>query len=300
MVTEFWQARGWQVTVMPTQAAGHAVELAQQAVAAGHRLVLAAGGDGTLGEVAHGLAGTETVLAPLPVGTANSFAKELRMPIVRWAQPQSLHQVLAVLAAGCVQRMDLGYKHHGDGNGRYWLLWSGVGADGYLVHALEPRAKWLKKLGALGYALQSLAVLPRFRGMQATIDIDGRQLSGDYLMVEVSNCRLYAGITMLSPTACLDDGLLEVWLFPGRGLRRMMRYLHAVMREKHGVDTAVTFMNGRRIAIHTQPQAGCHTDGDRAGHTPVVYEIRPGALRLLVPNTAPADLFQQPGEPLLP
>ncbi len=75
-VIEFWRRRGWSVKLAPSEAPGHATELARQAAESGEQLVLAAGGDGTISQVANGLAGSETILAPLPVGTSNALARE--------------------------------------------------------------------------------------------------------------------------------------------------------------------------------------------------------------------------------
>ena len=80
LIADFWRSQDWQVDIKPTEAAGHATVLAREASIAGHHMVIAAGGDGTLGEVTNGLAGSPTIMAPLPAGTANSFAKELLMP----------------------------------------------------------------------------------------------------------------------------------------------------------------------------------------------------------------------------
>lgn len=295
---DIWRARGWQTEVCATQAAGHAADLARQAAEAGHELVLAAGGDGTLGEVANGLAGSETVMAPLPVGTANSFAKELLMPRPGLVNRQKLLQAADVLADGLVQCMDLGFTRREGGNGRYWMLWAGTGADGYLVHALEPRPKWSKRIGPLGYALQGLTLAPTLPDMHAKVEIDGRIYEDDYVLVLISNCRMYGGEITLSPKAYLDDGLFEVWLFRGKGLAKTMGYIAKALRGAHLDDPNVQLIHGRSITVHTDPIMPCQTDGDRAGHTPLSCEIKPGALRLLCPATAPADLFSQPGKPL--
>jgi hypothetical protein len=69
-------------------------------------------------------------------------------------------------------------QSEGGRNGRYWLLWTGTGADGFLVDEMEPRPKLYKKLGAVGYALQSLAIAPGISGMQAEVAVDGRSLQG--------------------------------------------------------------------------------------------------------------------------
>lgn len=280
------------------------MQLARQAATAEQQLVLAAGGDGTLGEVANGLAGTKTVMAPLPVGTANSFARELLMPRPGRFGRHRLLQAADSLMGGVVQQMDLGYTYTPSAddptsNGRYWLLWAGVGADGFLVNEVEPRPKWSKKLGAFGYMLQGLTVVPRLPQMRARVEVDGRLFEDEYVLVTISNCRLYAGgMLRLNPQARLDDGLFEVWLYRGRSFSRIARYFVETMRGHHHHDPDVTMVNGRCVTIHTDPVMPCQTDGERAGHTPLACTIKPQALRVLIPNTAPADLFEQPGEPL--
>ena len=300
LVADIWRAREWQVEIQPTQAPGHATELARQAAAAGRALVMAAGGDGTLGDVADGLADTKTIMAPLPVGTANSFGKELRMPRPTLLdQRHKLFQAASSLTAGRVHRVDLGFTCDGEGHGRHWLLWAGAGADGFLVDELEPRPKWSKKLGSLGYFVQSLAVAPQFPAMKARISVDGHTFEDDLLLVTVNNCRLYAGgMLALSPHARMDDGLFEVWLFRGHSLARALGYLLEAKLGVHHSDPGISLIHGRHVTIHTDPIMPCQADGERAGRTPLVCEIKPGALRLLVPDTAPDGLFMQPGEAL--
>jgi len=298
-VADFWQAEGWQVFVQPTQAPGHATELAKQAAANGHRLVLAAGGDGTLGEVTNGLAGTDTVLAPLPVGTANSFAKELGLPLPSIVDKLRLLEAAKLLAQGRVYRMDLGYTPGVGGNGRYWLLWSGTGVDGFLVHELEPRPRWSKRLGPFGYMLLGFAAMPKYPNMHATVFVDDKKFTGDFVLISISNCRMYGGEVILNPTGVLNDGLMEVWMFRGKGMQRLIQVLFETMRSKHTEDDDVIMARGRHIRIETEPVIGCHADGDPADFTPLECEVKPGALRILVPPTAPADMFVGPGEPLI-
>lgn len=298
LVADLWQARGWRVIIQPTQAPGHATELARQAAASGSLIVIAAGGDGTLGEVANGLAETETVMAPLPVGTANSFARELNMPLPLFRGKHQLLKAADLLLNGRIQEMDLGYTTNSAGEGRYWLLWSGAGADGYLVAHIEPRPKWSKKLGRLGYMLQGIALTLSYPQVEGVIEIDGRLYQDHYLLALVSNCRLYAGGGLtLSPEAKLDDGLFEVWLFHGRHILKMFQYGALVKvgrREYPGME----LVYGRSITVHMTPTMPCQTDGEPGGHTPIICTLKPGALRLLVPASAPQDLFEKAGTPL--
>jgi diacylglycerol kinase (ATP) len=293
-VITFWQQRGWQVLAQPTARVGHAVELARTAAQAGHEMVLAGGGDGTLGEVASGLSGTETVMAALPMGTGNSFVKELGITSrLGFFSPEKLLQTSEALTAGKVQRMDLGYSQ----SGRCWLLWASVGVDSYVIDKMEPRSKLIKKLGPLGYVGESLSMLPQFPGMYGRIEIDGQMFSGDYLMVTISNCRLYAGGELrLSPNAVLDDGLFEVWLFSGKETLVIFQYLMEVALGRHQNNTNVQVVTGSHVSVHTDPPLPYHKDGDPAGSTPFICDLKAGVLRLLVPETAPPGLFSRPGE----
>jgi YegS/Rv2252/BmrU family lipid kinase len=298
LVADLWQARGWHVAIQPTQAPGHATELAKQAAAAGSDLVFAAGGDGTLGDVANGLAGSETIMAPLPVGTANSFARELNMPLPLFRGKHQLLKAANLLLNGRIHRMDLGYTTNSQGDGRHWLLWSGAGADGYLVEHIEPRPKWSKKLGRLGYMLQGIALTIRYPAATAQIEIDGRTYDDHYLLALVSNCRLYAGGGLtISPQAKLDDGLFEVWLFQGEQILKLFQY-GALMKAGRRDFAGIKMVHGRSISVNMTPAMPCQTDGELGGYTPITCTLKPGALRLLVPASAPADLFQQPGIPL--
>lgn len=301
-VVHFWRLSGWKVRLSPTEAIGHATELAREAVERGDDLVIAAGGDGTLGDVANGLAGSDTIMAPLPIGTSNSFAKELRMPRPNLLERHKLVDSARSLLNGQVYEMDLGYTENptGEGNGRYWLLWAGVGVDAYIVNATEPRPTWSKKLGPLGYFLQSLAVLPNdFPAMRARVQIDDQVLDDDYFLVLVSNCRLYAGgELLLSPEARLDDGLFEVWLFRGHGWDKVIQSLTTTWVGRHLNNPQIQMVNGRRITITTAPLMPCQTDGERAGQSPITCQIKPRALRILIPHTAPDVLFIQTGIPL--
>ncbi len=298
LAAESWRARGWQVSVRATQFSGHAIELAAQSAAEGHQLVIAAGGDGTLGQVANGLMGTETVMAPLPVGTANSFGKELGLPRLHPTHRRRTQKVVDALARGLVQRVDLGLSKTGSGKEKYWLLWTGTGADGFLVEQLEPRRAWLKRLGRVGYFTETLLVAPRLPQMRARVEVDGVPFADEFLLILISNCRRYAGgELMLSPKAIMDDGSFEIWLFRGAGVLKALGYFGKARLGRHQDDCDITTMNCRQVTITTEPIMPCQSDGEPLGSSPLSCEVVPGALRLLVPGTAPPGLFNEAGQP---
>ena len=128
-VAAFWRGQGWQVALQITQHPGHATVLAAAAAAAGHQLVLSAGGDGTLHEIVQGLIGTPCVLAPLPAGTTNCLTRDLGLPKSDTGNPHWLLDAAQALLAGRVQATDVGTCS----NGQHWLLWAGVGIESRIV-----------------------------------------------------------------------------------------------------------------------------------------------------------------------
>lgn len=296
-IVDFWTGRGWQVEVHPTKAANHAIMLARQAAEAGDKLVLAGGGDGTIGEIANGLTGSDTILAPLPMGTTNSLARELKLTLPHWRDGHRLDSVMNSLANGRIQNVDVGYNPTVGKNGRYWLLWCGVGVDSFLVHELEPRPQWSRRLGRVGYSLQGLVILPKYKPIRATVTVDHQTVRDEFLLVEITNCRLYAGLLPFSPHAQLDDGVFEVLLFKGSRVPQTFGYISTLLRRRPLPPDKVITLKGKTVVVETEMPIGCHTDGDQAGFTPLVSENRSRALRLLVPQAAPTDLFVSNGEP---
>jgi diacylglycerol kinase (ATP) len=290
-----WEGRGWQTAVYPTQYAGHATILASQEALAGRTMVMACGGDGTMGEVADGLAGSDTILAPLPSGTGNSLAKEWGLPRPSLISDVGLMRAADSLSRGRVQHVDVGCTQQG----KRFLQWVGVGLDSFLVARMEPRSKMMKRLGPAGYTAQALLTARSFPGMMARVTVDDQTFEGDYLMVIISNFRRYAGgELLLSPDAKLDDGRFEVWLLGGRGIWRYLQLVAMMRQGRHLRDKQVQMARGSQVVIESDPPQSFHTDGDPAGETPFSLQVKPGALRVLVPPTASSDAFTLPGEPI--
>ncbi len=303
--SRFWEMRGWEVAVRSTQAPGHAAVLAQQAVASSCQLVIAAGGDGTVGQTAHGMAGSPIPLAVLPVGTANAFAKLLGMVPPVQMMPADIDQVCDRLARGRVQQVDLGLAHAAGlpESGCHFLSWAGTGLDAHIVEQVEPRPKWVKQMGGgrlgwLSYVMAGVPSAVRFAGMDAEVQVDDRSVSGHLVLALVSNSRLYGGgLVRLSEDSHLDDGTLDVWLFKGHMFPDTVGHAARLLSARHLTSENTIRLRGRHVTIRADQAAAVQLDGEPAGYAPLTAQMVPGALRLLVPVDAPADLFCLPGEP---
>lgn len=292
---DYWQAHGWAVTLRQTEYPAHATILAAAAVRAGHELVLAAGGDGTLHEVANGLLGSQTVLVPLPAGTTNCLTRDLGLPTPDGGDPNWLLDASERLLAGRIQQMDVGECS----NGRSFMLWAAVGIDSRIVESVEPRSRLLKRFGIAGYVAKATVPFLLYRGARMRISVDNETIEGDFLNVTVCNTRLYAGgLFNLSPHSVLDDGKLEVWILPGRYSPRMMLHSAAIVAGQHYDHGDILCLTGRHVIIESDPPQPYHLDGELSRPTPITCTLQERFLRILAPQGAPADLFQEAGSVL--
>ena len=193
-VTRFWRvldvmsANGVQLEIIETRYPGHATELARRATAQGEaRLVVAAGGDGTIAEVASGLAGGPCGLGIIPLGTANVLAHELGLSF-------SPDAVAAALAFGRTRTMWPGIATGPDG-ARLFVQMLGAGFDAQVVGNLSLRLK--RALGRTSYVLQSMRELARYAFPPIGIRLDGQLCQAGSVIV--SKGRLYAGRYLVAP-----------------------------------------------------------------------------------------------------
>jgi len=273
--------RGWHLTIEETRSPGDAVRLARQAAATGQDVVLVVGGDGTLNEAANGLVGSETALGLLSVGTGNSWARLLGLPI------GDLTRAARLLAEGCVRTVDVGCA--GD---RYFLQWAGVGFDATVTQEVESRHQDMKKrLGPLAYIVTGILVAIRYPSTDLRLTVDGRTVYRRAAFAVVANARRYAGILPLAGQTCLDDGWLALFVFRGSGFCRTLRHFILLLLGRHTRDAAVWHARVQDEDIRATRPLNIELDGEPAGMTPVRITVVPKALRVLVPHNLPPGLF---------
>ena len=284
------ERRGWTVELRMTERAGDALTFARAAAQAGCDVAIAAGGDGTVNETVNGLVGTQTALGVLPVGTGNVWAKQLGIPTYTLTNPLRLQEAAAGLAEGAFRQIDVG-QVSGRGDDRYFLCWAGIGLDAQVTVEMEPRPRLTKRLGMLPYVIATLVVARDFPGVRTWVSLDGGVVRGRTLLVLVCNIQQYAGVFKVARQARLDDGQLDVFVFKGLGFPYAVRHMLGVISSRHLHDPRVVHRQASRIEVRTEEVMSVQVDGDPIGTTPVTLEAVPRALRVLVPPSAPLDLF---------
>lgn len=291
-VADGLRERGAEVTVVPTQQAGDILAVGRTAVEREVDAVFQCGGDGSLGECATALAGSRVALGVLPAGTSNVWAKQLGMPVMSilpGVDPRAyLLRAAEAQLDGKVRQVDLGKI-----GSRCFLLWAGVGLDAFVAQGVEPRPRAQKRLGMFPYMLAALILGAQFKGMRAQVVVDGKRLRGRMLLAVVSNAQLYlGGLVQIDPYARMDDGWLDIWVFYGLGLGWTVRQMAGLFAGRHLRDPHVRHLRGRHVVIAAGEPAALHLDGEPTGTTPVVINVQPRALAVLVPPSAPRALFQ--------
>lgn len=277
-------ARHHDVQVVETNERGHATRFAEDAAARGLDVVVAFGGDGTLNEVATGLAGSSTALAMLPGGSTNVFVRSIGLandPMV------ALTQITTALGKGEIASVGLGKA-----NGRYFCFHAGIGFDAAVVEQVERRASFKRLVGQPLFAYAALRTwfvsydrkFPHF-----TLDIDGRHIpNGFFTIVLNSNPYTFVGKRPinLSPAAALEKKLVVV-TFRKMSSLLMLRTLYGALR-KEGISTSSgvdIHTDVENVTINFPAPFPYQLDGDYLGET-TNLEIRhcPDALRLVRPS----------------
>ncbi len=262
-------ANGLQPRIAETQSAGHATVLAREAAAANERIVVAAGGDGTIAEVAAGLIGTGSSLGIIPLGTANVLAHELGLSGHAKAQA-------AALAFGRTRTLWPGVAEGPDGD-RVFVQMLGVGLDAQVVHRVSHRLK--RAIGRQAYTLQTLREIGRYDYRPIRVTLDG--VATEAASIVVSKGRFYGGSYTLAPQARSSEPGFSVALFRNSGARAAIGYGAALVLDRLGRAHSLEVRHAQRIEIlgGTQP---AQADGDPAGMTPIAIRDASASLPVIV------------------
>lgn len=275
---------GFTVEERFTEAPGEGLQFARAAAASFPQLV-AAGGDGTVAEVASGLiqSGASTSLALIPTGTGNDVATQLGI--------RSIDAAIALLGGGGGQlrRLDAIEARSLEGGRevvRHALLFAAVGFAGELLRQTTPRVKrWFGP--RFCYSVGFLRALMSYRPPEVQVEADDQRFTGRWLHVCAGNSEWAGGGAMhLSPGARWDDGALDLCLIPAMSRLATAAHFPKLIRGTFVGHPAVRYFRGTRLAITADQPIPLQLDGDLVGTTPATFSLRPGAVSILAPGPA--------------
>jgi diacylglycerol kinase (ATP) len=268
---------GIDADLVETEYPGHATELAKQAIKEKYDIIIACGGDGTVGEVANALIGSDVTMGILPVGSANNVARMMHVPF-------DLAEAGKLLRLGEIRQVDMGRC-----NGRYFLETAGVGLDAALFPILNKVDK-----GEYIHLFDALRTLIKFRPRSMTLVLDGRAIRARALMVLVANGPYWGYSVPLAPDAKVDDHKFDIVVFRNFSKTDFIRHVVAALWSRvHRKDghEGLNYSHHPKVQTYTAKRVQIlasryrplpvAADAQPRGHTPAWIEVVPGALRVI-------------------
>ncbi len=257
-----------------SQEPGDEGRLAEEAVSDGFRRIVAVGGDGTWSNVANGIlrTGVPAKLGLVPGGTGCDLAKSLGIP------PRDVEACARIILDGHVRKIDVGRIED-----KHFLNVAGFGYD---VAVIEDSWNVAYLQGAPLYLYCAVRQLHSFRGFFVDLEVDGRQLGRqELLMLILANGRIFGGGFRIAPRADLGDGVLDGSAFANMGLLARVGIMARLLGGTHESAPQVKPARASRFRLGFDAPPTYETDGEwnRAKSADIIVETRPGALQVLVP-----------------
>jgi YegS/Rv2252/BmrU family lipid kinase len=251
--------------LQPTTAPGDARRFAHEGAKGGARMVVAAGGDGTINDVVNGLAGSNVALGILPIGTMNVFASELGLP-------SDLDEAWEIIEAGHTRTIDMAQA-----NEQYFVQLAGIGFDAQVVEATS--WDWKKNFGPLSYLVAAAQIAAQKPPLIA-VESGGSTQEGSFVLI--GNGRYYGAPIKVFKEAKLDDGLLDVLILKNLSYLDIARYLTGIFTGMHTAFEDIEYFQTDEVRVHSLQDVPVEVDGELFGKLPVTFRIAPHRLRVVV------------------
>ena len=236
----------FEYEISHTQAAGHAKELATEALSMNCDIVVAVGGDGSVNEVSNILINTHTSLGIIPAGSGNGFATHLGIS----RQLKNAIQYLNTAKPFKIDTCQL--------NDRKYVNVAGVGFPACIVY----KSRKSKLRGMFGYLRTSFIESFRYQMRSYKIKIDGKEIERSCFCIEVANASMFGYHMKIASKASLTDGLLDVVIIKKvpkwRYFFSMWRFMTGTVHKSHLVET----YSAKNVEIELDSECPVHVDGE--------------------------------------
>jgi len=261
----------YDFTICYTQYAGHATELAAQAVANGYGVVVAVGGDGSVNEVARGIIGSEVSLGVIPYGSGNGMAGHLKLPI------RNAKKAIEVLNTGKVTKIDIIKTSF-----TYFLSVGGFGFDAHAARRFRSQVM----RGFFSYMIATAReILYHYKPEPATIVIDDIEIERDVYLFTAFNSSQYGYRLGVFPATSMHDGIMDVIVLRSFPLTRLLRIFTALMLKRPDLVPEAESFRAKKIRIIGNSKRVYQFDGDHfIFHDDLEMEVVPNALNIIVAN----------------
>ncbi|MBC7878566.1 MAG: diacylglycerol kinase family lipid kinase [Anaerolineales bacterium] len=265
---------GLEVDVALVKPKKEAIPIARKAVKKGYDIVIAMGGDGTIGAVIRGLAGSKVKLGLIASGTKNDIARSLGIP-------EDLKEACALIASGHARKLDLGQLSTKDHKKFHFFMVTAIG----LTATVFPLIKEVPE-GKLSGIKDAVATILKFEPKPTvflTLD-DESKIEVETMLVTIANTPLIGSKNLVAPDASLDDGLLDIAVYPNFNKADLLAYFARTANEGVVPDGNIQRYRARKIKVKTSPKLDVAAEGIILGKGTAKIKVLPGALRVIAPE----------------
>lgn len=275
-------AAGLEGATLFSERQGHLAELAREAALDGAELLVVVGGDGSVNEVANGLAGLgrQPEVAIVPRGTGWDFSRTFGIP-------RKVDEAVHVALEGDVRTIDVGRASYRAWDGSDATTSFANVASAGMSGAIAQRANETTKAlgGKASYLWATFAVFSGWEATEIEVVVDGERRTGRMFDVVVANGRFFGGGLQICPEAEPDDGLFDVLTIGDVTKRDLVLTMPKMYRGTHLPHPKAELLRGPSVTVTSETPLPIELDGEQPGTTPATFEVAAGALRLRVPRT---------------
>lgn len=236
--------------------------------------IVVCGGDGTVNEVAKGIAKSErkVPVAILSAGTVNDFATYMGLP-------KNIDEFFEMIKNEKIQKVDLGRV-----NDEYFINVAASGLLANVGYQVAPEAKAI--FGRMAYYIEGLKEIPRrkFEPIRVRFESEEYTKEEDILLFLISNSASIGGFKKLAPDANVSDGYLDVVIIKKSEVQDLAQIFINIFRGEHVNHPNVSYFKSKRIKVETDEDVAIDIDGEYGGKLPAVFEVVPGGFDIFVPN----------------
>lgn len=272
LLLETLEQIGYETSAHATTCEGDATEAARYAVKHRFDLVIAAGGDGTINEVIHGIAEQDfkPKVGIIPAGTTNDFARALHIP-------RDIKEAIEVLSNHNRMSLDIGKV-----NDQYFINIAGGGQLTELTYDVPIKLKTV--MGQLAYYVKGIEMLPSLKPSRAKIEYDDGVIEEDIMLFLLSNTNSVGGFEKLVPDAKLNDGYFDLLILKKVNLAELIHIASLALRGAHLNNDNIIYVKSKKIKVTPTDKMMLNLDGEYGGLLPGEFENLQEHIEFIVPQ----------------
>jgi YegS/Rv2252/BmrU family lipid kinase len=277
LVTGYLEQSGFTVDLALAKPKEEATPIARQAMKDKYKVVIAMGGDGTIEAVMRGLIGGKVRLGIIPAGTENNIALSLGIP-------KDFKEACDLIASDHTLKLDMGQVTTRKGKKFDFFEMSTIG----LSAAVYPDANKAASGKLSGIKATAMTFIRQETRPKVFMTLDDEsKIEVETMLVMVSNTPVFGKNFLVAPDASMQDGLLDISVYPDFGKVELLRYYAAVMDGGYSGDGKVQHYQARKIKVKSSPKQDVMADGVSLGNGTVKIKVLPAALRIITTWKAP-------------